>query len=194
MGRPQTFDTTEVVRAARGVFWEHGYEDASLPALEAATGLRRSSLYHAFGSKRGLFDAAVANYLDEVIRPRLRPLLTSPVDAHAVVDYLTGLRDALTRPGSPAARSGCLLVNAAGAPIAKDHAVAEVVADYRRELHAALSAGIAAHLPRSSAAAVERRATMITSLVLAAMTLVRIDPEQAGATLEAGVALLDEET
>ncbi len=194
MGRPQTFDTAEVVRAARGVFWEHGYEDASLPALEAATGLRRSSLYHAFGSKRGLFDAAVASYLDEVIRPRLRPLLTTPVAAHAVVDYLTGLRDALTRPDSPAVRSGCLLVNAAGAPISKDRAVAAVVADYRRELHAALSAGVAARLPRATPAQVDRRATMITSLVLAAMTLVRIDPAQAGATLDAGIALLDEET
>ncbi|GAB3998060.1 hypothetical protein GCM10029992_22820 [Glycomyces albus] len=52
MGRVQTFDTAEVVRAARTVFWQHGYEDASIPALEAATGLRRSSIYHAFGSKR----------------------------------------------------------------------------------------------------------------------------------------------
>lgn len=193
MGRPQTFDTSQVVRAARTVFWEHGYEDASLPALEAATGLRRSSLYHAFGSKRGLFDAAVASYLDEVIRPRLRPLHATPVESDAIVDYLAGLRYALTRPGSPAAHRGCLLVNAAGAPIARDPAVAAVVAGYRRELHAALGAGIAAHLPQASPSQVDRRATMITSLVLAAMTLARIDPEQAGATLDAGIALLDEE-
>ena len=59
MGRPQTFETDEVVRAARGVFWRDGYESASLPDLEQATGLSRSSIYHAFGSKRGLFDAAV---------------------------------------------------------------------------------------------------------------------------------------
>ncbi|MDD0859753.1 TetR/AcrR family transcriptional regulator [Arthrobacter alpinus] len=45
-----------------------------LPDLERATGLSRSSIYHAFGSKRGLFDAAVASYLSEIIRPRLQPL------------------------------------------------------------------------------------------------------------------------
>ena len=49
MGRTQTFDTNEVVRAARAVFWEHGYESAALPELEKATGLSRSSIYHAFG-------------------------------------------------------------------------------------------------------------------------------------------------
>jgi AcrR family transcriptional regulator len=193
MGRPQTFDTTEVVRAARAVFWENGYEDASLPTLEAATGLHRSSLYHAFGSKRGLFDAAVSSYLDEVIRPRLRPLLTPQVAPRAVVDYLRGLRDALARPDSPAARSGCLLVNAAGAPIARDRAVADVVAGYRGELHAALRAGIAAHLPGLGPAEHDTRATVVTALVLAAMTLVRIDPAQAGVTLDAAIELLDEE-
>ena len=193
MGRPQTFDTAEVVRAARAVFWEHGYEDASLPALEATTGLHRSSLYHAFGSKRGLFDAVVSSYLDEVIRPRLRPLLAPQVAPHAVVDYLSGLRDALTRPGSTSARSGCLLVNAAGAPIARDRAVADVVAGYRSELHAALTAGIGAHLPGLGPAERDNRATVVTALVLAAMTLVRIDPAQAGATLDAAIELLERE-
>ena len=73
MGRTQTFDTTEVVRSARRVFWEHCFENASIVELEQATGLNRSSIYYAFGSKRGLFDAAVESYLDEIIRPRLQP-------------------------------------------------------------------------------------------------------------------------
>ena len=109
------------------------------------------------------------------------------------MDYLRGLHDALTRPGSPAARNGCLLVNAAGAPIARDRAVADVVADYRSELHAALRAGIAAHLPGLGPAEQDTRATVVTALVLAAMTLVRIDPVQAGATLDAAIELLEQE-
>ena len=100
MGRPQTFETVEVVRAARAVFWHDGYESASLPDLEQATGLSRSSIYHAFGSKRGLFDAVVASYLDEVIRPRLRPLTVVQVEPGALAAYLVGLRAALARPGS----------------------------------------------------------------------------------------------
>ena len=39
MGRTPTYDRGEVVRAARGVFWRTGYEGASLPELEEATGL-----------------------------------------------------------------------------------------------------------------------------------------------------------
>lgn len=100
MGRTQAFDTTEVIRAARDVFWEQGFEGAPLPELERATGLSRSSIYHAFGSKRGLFDAAVESYLDEVIRPRLAPLKAADVAAGALETYLTGLRAALLNAGS----------------------------------------------------------------------------------------------
>ena len=77
MARPRSFDTATAVRAARQVFWTRVSEATSLPDLEAATGLRRSSLYQAFGSKRGLFDAAVASYLDEVVRPLLAGLRSS---------------------------------------------------------------------------------------------------------------------
>lgn len=77
MARTQTFDRDTVVRAARTVFWEHGYDGTSIPDLEDATGIRRSSLYNTFGSKRGLFDAAVQSYLDEVIRPACAPSKTT---------------------------------------------------------------------------------------------------------------------
>ncbi|WP_448631397.1 TetR/AcrR family transcriptional regulator [Cellulomonas soli] len=69
MGRHQGFDTAEVVQLARDAFWDRGLDGTSLPDLERATGLSRSSIYHAFGSKRGLFDAAVQDYLQTVVRP-----------------------------------------------------------------------------------------------------------------------------
>ena len=147
MGRTQAFNTDEAIRAARTVFWEHGYEDASLPDLERATGLSRSSIYHAFGSKRGLFDAAIKSYLAEIIEPRLRPLNAPAVAPEAITDYFTGLRAALARRDSLSAGNGCLLLNAAGAPIANESAVSEAIAGYRQELNAALSLGIASHRP-----------------------------------------------
>lgn len=146
MGRPQTFETADAVRAARAVFWRDGYEVASLPDLEAATGLSRSSIYHAFGSKRGLFDAALSSYLDEVVRPRLRPLTAAQVEPEAMATYLTGLRAALAQPGSLPSTSGCLLINAAGAPVGRDDAVRDVIAGYRAELRAAFGRGVAAHV------------------------------------------------
>jgi AcrR family transcriptional regulator len=190
MGRTQAFDTQEAVRAARTVFWEHGYEDASLPDLERATGLSRSSIYHAFGNKRGLFDAALASYLGEIIRPRLLPLNAPEVDPGAIVDYFTGLRDALARRGTLSSDNGCLLLNVAGSPISNEEAVSLTIAGYRQELSASLLRGIAAHRPEMESAAHEQLATVLSSLVIAAMTLARVDNPQSLATLDTALILL----
>lgn len=191
MGRAQAFDTSEVVRSARSVFWQHGFEGASLPLLEQATGLGRSSIYHAFDSKRGLFDAAVDSYLDEVIRPRLRPLQRQQVAPAAIDEYLLGLKAALRTPGSLPTMSGCLLVNAATAPIGQDDAVAQRVSDYRRELRAALGTGIAARLPQLGRRELNRLAGACTALVISAFALVRVDPDAAAGSLDTALALID---
>lgn len=191
MGRAQTYNRAEAIRAARSVFWEQGYEGASLPELERVTGLNRSSIYHAFGSKRGLFDAAVNSYLDEVIRPRLAPLGAEPVAPTALEEYLSGLRAALSRPGSHAGSSGCLLVNTASAPIARDEAVARVVADYRAELRAAFARGVAARRPELGEDGRNVLADACTGLVVSAFTLVRVDAAGAGDALRTAIALVE---
>jgi AcrR family transcriptional regulator len=188
MGRNRTFDTQEAVRAARTVFWSNGFEGTSLPDLERATGLNRSSLYHAFGSKRGLFDAAVDSYLDEVIRPRLRILTEAPVPPDAVRTYLTGMKAALLAPASPASENGCLMVNTAGSPIAKEEAVRERVAAYRAEIAAAIESGLA-HQPGFAPSRVAPTAMAVTSLVVAAMTFTRIDAAAATETIDAALAI-----
>jgi AcrR family transcriptional regulator len=179
MARTQEFDRDVVVRAARTAFWRAGFEGASVPALEEATGLSRSSIYNTFGSKRGLFDAAVQSYLDEVIRPRLRPLTGEDVDPQAVLTYLDGLREAFTRPGSMSAANGCLLINTATAPVVRDDDVARVVADYRAELRAAIGRGVAAYLVVAAPGEQERLADAVTGLSIAAFALVRIAPPEA---------------
>lgn len=178
MARTRSFDPIAAVRAARTAFWDVGYEAASIPDLEAATGLSRSSIYNTFGSKRGLFDAAVQNYLDEVIRPRLSPLQVPEVAPEALIDYLNGLREAFTSLDSAAVANGCLLINTAGAPIAHEEPVAKVIAEYRAELHEAVSRGIAA-LGDITDAKVERAADIVTNLVIAGFALVRVDQVQA---------------
>ena len=191
MGRAQGFETEQAVRAAREVFWRDGYAEASVPALERATGLNRSSIYHAFGSKRGLFDAAVQSYLDEVVRPRLRPLVADDVAPGALVEYLTGLRAALARADEVQGSSGCLLVNTSGSPIAADEAVRRTVADYRAELRAALRRGVVAGRPDATPADADRLADVCTALVISAFTLVRVDPPSALHCLDTAVEVLE---
>ncbi|MEE1622417.1 TetR/AcrR family transcriptional regulator [Zafaria sp. Z1313] len=190
MGRTQSFDTTEVVRRSRAVFWDRGFEAASLPELEAATGLNRSSLYHAFGSKRGLFDAAVQSYLDDVIRPLLRPLVDPDADPGAVAVYFRRLGRALDDPDSIAHGSGCLLVNAATAPIGRDAEVRGVVAGYRRELAAALRSGVAARWPDRPEEELTRTAGLLAALNANALLMARIDPEAAQAAIGLALDLL----
>ena len=68
MGRKRSFDDDEVLSRAREVFLEHGYEGTSIEALVKATGLLRGSLYGAFGSKRGMFVAALHDATDSESR------------------------------------------------------------------------------------------------------------------------------
>ena len=190
MVRTQSFDRDTVVRAARTLFWAVGYESASVPELEGATGLSRSSIYNAFGSKRGLFDAAVQSYLDEVVRPRLRPLSGESVEPDAIIGYLQGLHDAFGALDSMPASHGCLLVNAAGAPIARDPKVAQVIADYRAELHDAFARGVHVHAPHLDPERGTRLIDAITSSVVAAFALARVDPAEAARGIASAVDLI----
>lgn len=59
MARPRSFDPATVIARARDAFVVGGYRGTSVDDLLTATGLARASLYQAFGSKRGLFLAAL---------------------------------------------------------------------------------------------------------------------------------------
>ncbi|PPF79537.1 TetR/AcrR family transcriptional regulator [Subtercola sp. Z020] len=188
MGRIRTFTEVEVARTARQVFWDRGYEDTALPDLERATGLNRSSIYHSFGSKRGLFDAAVENYLDEVIRPRLAPLRGDTVESAALETYLLGLHAAMTEGHTALAANGCLLLNATGSPLGRDASLQTVVAAYCDDLRTAITAGVAARRADLDEAEQKSLAVTCTGLVFAAMAIVRVNAAAAGDLIEAALA------
>jgi AcrR family transcriptional regulator len=64
MGRPTGFSTDKALEAAMRVFWQKGYEGASLTDLTRAMGINRSSMYAAFGDKEALFQKALKRYTD----------------------------------------------------------------------------------------------------------------------------------
>lgn len=65
MVRPRNFDEADVLRKAMTLFWNKGYEAASLTEILQATGLSKSSLYETFGNKHELFIRAFRLYRDE---------------------------------------------------------------------------------------------------------------------------------
>jgi AcrR family transcriptional regulator len=61
-GRPRSFDRDAALDAAVLVFWEKGYDGASIGMLTNAMGINRPSLYSTFGNKRELFVQAIDRY------------------------------------------------------------------------------------------------------------------------------------
>ncbi|MEV4344899.1 helix-turn-helix domain-containing protein [Actinoplanes sp. NPDC049596] len=64
MGRPKGFDEEAAVAAAAELFARRSYDGTSVDDLVAQTGVHRGSLYKSFGSKRGLYLAALRHYVD----------------------------------------------------------------------------------------------------------------------------------
>ncbi len=189
MGRMPSFERSTVVDAARDVFWRRGYAEAGIAELEDATGLTRSSLYNAFGSKRGLFDAVLAAYLDDVVRTRLRPL--GGGDPGALEAYVAEMIDGIAAD-TPRARLGCLLLNAGSSPLATDDAeVRTLVSDYAAEMRAAIRAAVADRRPDLTPDAVDALAAVCASLVVAGLTLARADRDAALGTLASIPATLE---
>lgn len=178
MGRTATFDRMDVIRAARDVFWERGYADTGIADLEDATGLRRSSIYHAFEAKRGLFHEVVRTYLDDA-RAEWASLCAPSPDPGALERYVGDLSAAL-EGGTVRARSGCLLLNAAATDVAvADGDLHALVVGYLGELRAAIAAGVSARRPDLEAASAAALARVCAALVIAALTSARTDREAA---------------
>jgi len=107
MARPREFDEQAVLDAASDVFWSKGYDATSTRDLAARTGLTPSSMYAAFGDKRGLFCRALDHYLD-----RLRAKMSSLEAAAAPAQAITGFfEDTIDRSLDDAEQRGCMLVN-----------------------------------------------------------------------------------
>jgi len=106
VGRPRGFDADQALDHALEVFWQHGYEGASLSDLTEAMGINKTSMYAAFGNKRDLFDKALARYA-KVDMAYVRTALAAPTARQVAETYLRENVNAVTSAGRPA---GCFTV------------------------------------------------------------------------------------
>ena len=107
MGRPRTFDESEVLLAAMKVFWAKGYDGASLKDLTKAMGISGPSMYAAFGDKRELYLKTIDRYADvDACEPVLA--FESEQDIKkAVKDFLSTIIKHATQQSGGA--NGCFL-------------------------------------------------------------------------------------
>lgn len=114
-GRPRQFDPNVAALAAMEVFWEKGYEGASLDDLTRATGINRPSLYNTFGDKRELFLASLNAYSSNIASKAVDAFEAEPnIEAAVRVFFQTSLSNAV-RTGDLA--RGCLVGTAAVASV-----------------------------------------------------------------------------
>src|SRR5215469_4015231 len=134
-GRPRGFDEHEALDRAVRVFWEHGYEGASMSELTGAMGINKPSLYAVFGSKEELFRRALARYRDTY--GAHAPAILEQPTAYAVIEsYLHAAVDALTSGGHP---PGCLSIQGGLSCSPANSGISEFLADYRAAGESALA-------------------------------------------------------
>jgi AcrR family transcriptional regulator len=133
-GRPRGFDADEALDRALTVFWEKGYEGASLADLTAAMGISPPSLYAAFGNKEQLFEKVLDRYEAGPAAP-LKAALDKPTAAEVAKAYLEGALSAQTGAGKP---QGCLMTQGALACGSEAEGVRATVIRRRKAVQTAL--------------------------------------------------------
>ncbi len=137
--RPRSFDEGAVVERLEAAFWSHGFEGLSLEQLTEATGLSRSSLYNAFGSKSGMMRAAADCYADRSCA-RIGELLAERPFPAALSRLLRGSAG-LDGGDERTRRLGCLIGNLI-AERAVDEADRAFLGEKLAQIEAALIHGV----------------------------------------------------
>lgn len=122
MGRPRSFDESDVLDAAAAAFRVHGFAATSTEQLCEAAGVRRSSLYNTFTSKEDLFVKALERYVGVTTA-----LQESALTDHAMsgAERLRALLDLILAEEREAAAqghaAGCMVVGARMTPSLGEH-------------------------------------------------------------------------
>jgi len=137
-GRPKQFDREEVLARAMELFWQYGYEGASLPDLIATMGISRQSLYDTFESKRGLYIHAIEHYRASQLSQALA-LLEGEGSPLAKVRQVLGFFEALA---ADTRCRGCFVANALVEMGPHDPEISELLHDTLELLREAIAAAL----------------------------------------------------
>ena len=108
-GRPRTFDQDEALEIAMQMFWRSGFAATSVGDLADAMSMQRSSFYNAFGSREGVFAAALQRYASGLPDRALERISPDEAVGPSLVAMFREI--CRLRASDPEAR-GCMMVNA----------------------------------------------------------------------------------
>lgn len=178
MGRKKSYVREDVTRQAMDLFWRHGFSGTSTKMLSEATGLNPFSIFAEFGTKQGLFEAAMAVYLAEVetIFARLNSPDAVPDDIRALLGFYSAFA------ASPRGECGCFLTNVATDRGADDPATKQAVDTYLGIITSGLENCLRLARQRGElhdGVVVSDEARLLTSIVLGFFVLMRAGAEPA---------------
>ncbi|MXN63702.1 TetR family transcriptional regulator [Stappia sp. GBMRC 2046] len=134
MARPRAFDPEDALLKIKETFWRLGYEGTSLQDIEAATELKKQSLYRLFGDKRKMYLAALEHYEAHEVRTALKALER---EGPARVRFRALFDEIVEGAIASGDRRGCFLCNACTDQAQLDDETRKFV---RKQLEAALQA------------------------------------------------------
>ena len=124
VGRPREFDTEEVLKIIMNLFWEKGYEGAGLAEIVNRTGLKKGSLYSAFGNKHAMYLAGLKHYTEQTLYKACDTLRGVGTPNARIEQFLTNAIESAEVRGD---YRGCFLCNASADRAAFDPEIAEAV-------------------------------------------------------------------
>ncbi|BFM15508.1 TetR/AcrR family transcriptional regulator [Maricurvus nonylphenolicus] len=131
MARPKNYDQDQVLTQAMLTFWFKGYEATGMRDLEAATGLKSSSLYNSFGSKEAIFVQVLEFYICRVIESRMDTYLAQEDPIAAIEDFFTSCFTDLPKDVQGIS---CLMANTLAELADKNEAVRNVIKIGQRKI------------------------------------------------------------
>ena len=107
VARTKSFDETKVLESAMYLFWRKGYLATSMKELEQVMGLNPTSIYNAFGSKRGLFKKVLDMYLHTLLSRLIESVEQAKTARQAINNVL---QESLNLHFNASNPGGCLVV------------------------------------------------------------------------------------
>lgn len=191
-GPGKQFDTDVALEKAMNVFWQHGYEAASLSELLRQMGIGKKSLYDTFGNKQSLFLKALEHYANITIGD-IRDRLSADGSPLANLKRLLRHWQAVNgRPGS----CGCMLGTNIADFNTDDAAIAQIMRAYLQQVEDTFAATLvrAQSLGEISPEADPRnlaRLLLCTVQGMALLSRVMCDETMLKGAVDAAISLLE---
>ena len=173
MGRPRSFEESELLEAVMVAFWRNGYTATTYRSLETLSGVGIRSLANTFGDKDELFTKALARYR-QMVADNLSAMFDPP--------SIDGIISVFERASSPAddddpRSGGCLMVNTVFEIDEPPEDIANQIAQYRDLWRSSFQRALEA----DNVADAETRAEFLIGALWGALSQIRLAGDTAAA-------------